>query len=46
MKASFWDIVENAMEKVEIACYKQYLHFPQCFQKLSASDGFLYVGNG
>ena len=25
--------VENTGEKGEIACYKQFLHFPQCFQK-------------
>ena len=25
--------VENTVEKTEIACYKQFLLFPQCFQK-------------
>ena len=26
------------MEKEEIACYEQFLLFPQCFQKLSVID--------
>ena len=30
-KFSKW--VENTVGKVEIACYKQFLHFLQCFQK-------------
>ena len=29
------DRVENIVEKGEIACYEQFLLFPQCFQKLS-----------
>ena len=29
------DQVENFVGKGEIACYKQFLLFPQCFQKLS-----------
>ena len=29
------DIVENIVGKGEIARYKQFLLFPQCFQKLS-----------
>ena len=29
------DCVENIVRKGEIAHYKQFLHFPQCFPKLS-----------
>ena len=29
------DGVENIVGNGEIACYKQFLLFPQCFQKLS-----------
>ena len=32
----FW--VENIVGKEEIAHYKQFLLFPQCFQKLSVVD--------
>ena len=32
------DLVENIVEKGEIACYKQFLLFPQCFPKLSVLD--------
>ena len=32
------DLVENIVEKEEIACYKQFLLFSQCFQKLSVVD--------
>ena len=30
--------VENTVEKGEIACYKQFLLFPQCFQKTCTAD--------
>ena len=30
--------VENFMRKGEIACYKQFLHFSQCFQKTCTAD--------
>ena len=30
--------VENLVEKQEIACYEQFLHFPQCFQKTCNAD--------
>ena len=30
--------LENTVEKGEIACYKQFLLFPQCFQKTCAAD--------
>ena len=30
--------VENIVRKREIACYEQFLLFPQCFQKLSVVD--------
>ena len=33
MQLSAW--TENIVRKGEIACYKQCLLFPQCFQKLS-----------
>ena len=29
------DFVENIVGKGEIACFEQFLLFPQCFQKLS-----------
>ena len=32
------DLVENIVGKEEIARYEQFLHFPQCFQKLSVVD--------
>ena len=32
------DRVENTVRKGEIACYEQFLLFPQCFQKLSVLD--------
>ena len=32
------DSVENIVGKGEIARYKQFLLFPQCFQKLSVAD--------
>ena len=32
------DLVENIVGKGEIARYKQFLLFPQCFQKLSVFD--------
>ena len=31
--AKFSKLVENTMRKGEIACYEQFLLFPQCFQK-------------
>ena len=30
---------KNIVGKGEIPRYEQYLHFPQCFQKLSVVDG-------
>ena len=32
------NLVENIKGKGEIACYKQFLLFPQCFQKVSVVD--------
>ena len=32
------DRLENIVGKGEIACYEQFLLFPQCFQKLSVVD--------
>ena len=32
------DRVENIVGKGEIACHKQFLYFPQCFQKLTVCD--------
>ena len=31
-------LVENIVEKEEIARYEQFRLFPQCFQKLSVAD--------
>ena len=33
MAESYLNGVENTVGKGEIACYKQFLLFPQCFQK-------------
>ena len=44
MEASYPKWVENTVGKGEIACYKQFLFFPQCFQKASfpgASTGVI-----
>ena len=30
--------IENAVGKREIACYKQFLLFPQCFQNTCTTD--------
>ena len=38
MGIQLFDVVENIVVKGEIACYKQFLLFPQCFQKLSVVD--------
>ena len=38
MSENFTKRVENTVEKGEIACYKQFLLFPQCFQKTSTPD--------
>ena len=38
MWIQFSDSVENNVGKGEIACYKLFLLFPQCFQKLSVVD--------
>ena len=35
-KLSKW--VENNVGKAEFACYKQFLLFPQCFQKTFTAD--------
>ena len=35
---TFFKRVENTVGKGEIACYKQFLLFPQCFQKSSTAD--------
>ena len=34
----FLKLVENTLGKGEIARYKQFLLFPQCFQKTSTAD--------
>ena len=36
MAESFAKRVENSLGKGEIACYEQFLLFPQCFPKTSA----------
>ena len=38
MKKQLSHRVENIVGKEEIACYEQFLLFPQCFQKLSSVD--------
>ena len=38
MWIQFSDSVENIVRKEEIARYKQFLLFPQCFQKLCIDD--------
>ena len=38
MGIQFSDWVENIVEKEEITRNKQFLLFPQCFQKLSVVD--------
>ena len=32
------ELVENTVGKGEIACYKQFILFPQCFQKTCTAD--------
>ena len=34
----FSERLENTVGKGEIACYEQFLLFPQCFQKTSTAD--------
>ena len=34
----FFKWIENTEGKGEIACYEQFLLFPQCFQKASMAD--------
>ena len=34
----FYKWVENTVQKGEIACYEQFLLFPQCFQKACTAD--------
>ena len=36
------DLIENIVGKREIARYEQFLPFPQCFQKLSVVDVYLW----
>ena len=43
MGIQFSDSVENIVGKEEIACYKQFLLFPQCFQTLSVGDALEWV---
>ena len=43
MGIQFSDWVENIVGKEEIACYEQFLLFPQCFQKLSVDDALKWV---
>ena len=43
MGIQFLDRVENLVGKEEIACYKQFLLFSQCFQKLSVVDALKRV---
>ena len=34
----FFKLVENTVGKGEIACFEQFLLFPQCFQKTYIAD--------
>ena len=34
----FSQLIENTVGKGEIACYEQFLPFPQCFQKTCTAD--------
>ena len=43
MGIQFSDWVENIVGKEKIACYEQFLLFPQCFQKLSVVDLLKWV---
>ena len=36
----FSNQVENTIGKGEIACYEQFLFFPQCFQKTNTVDKY------
>ena len=38
MRIQLSDWLENISGKGEIACYEQFLLFPQCFQKLFVAD--------
>ena len=43
MEMQFSDWAENIVGKEEIARYEQFLHFPQCFQKLSVVDALKWI---
>ena len=43
MEIELSDLVENIEGKEEIARYKQFLHFLECFQKLSVVDASKWV---
>ena len=43
MGMQFSDLVENIVGKEEIARDEQFLHLPQCFQKLSIVDALKLV---
>ena len=43
MGIKFFKWIENIAEKEEIARYKQFLLFPQCFQKLFVVDVLKWV---
>ena len=43
MGIELYDWVENIVGKGEIASYKQFILFPQCFQKLSSVDASKWV---
>ena len=34
----FYKRIENTVGKAEITCYKQFLRFPQCFQRTCTAD--------
>ena len=43
MGIQFLDLVGTIVGKEEIAHYKQFLFFPQCFQKVSVVDALKWV---
>ena len=43
MEMQLFDWVENIVGKGEIACYKQFFLFLQCFQKLCLVDASEWV---
>ena len=43
MEIQWTDLVENIFGKEEIACFEQFLLFPQCFQELFVGNASKWV---